>query len=159
MALNYEEEKAKLRVIVGNSSPTIEEDINVLVEMLQEDKPLNELYGFVEQKVAPEHRKSVKDNIDEAWKTIQDHRNRFKMEREQVTLYSVFTIVGEMFDEQTAKNVIQRLLPLTIKTKPTHSKRVDMLIALSQKLNLKNKYKLKQTVEEIAKFIDEKGVN
>lgn len=73
-------------------------------------------------------------------------------------MYSVSTIISEMFDEQTSKNVIQRLLPLTIKIKPTNSKRVDMLIGLSHKLNLRGKYKLKQSDEEIAKYIDEKGV-
>jgi hypothetical protein len=63
-----------------------------------------------------------------------------------------------MFDEHTAKNVIQRLLPMTTRVKPSNSKRVDMLINLAHKLNLRGKYKLKQTDEEIAKYIDEKGV-
>lgn len=126
--------------------------------MLRDDKPLNEIYSFIEQKVEPDHRDQVRANITEAWNTIQKHRNKHKMEREFVSLYSVYSIVGEMFDEQTAKKVIQRLLPLTNRIKPSNSKRVDMLINLSQKLNIRGKYKLKQSEEEIAKFIDEKGV-
>lgn len=49
--------------------------------MLHDEKPLNELYTFIDQKIEPGQRDNVRNAINETWSLIQKHRNKSKMER------------------------------------------------------------------------------
>lgn len=80
------------------------------------------------------------------------------MEKEYVNLHTVYNIVNSILGEPQAKEIVGQLLPHTTRLKPTHSKRVDMLIKVLRNMNFREKYNLAHTEEQIAQWIDEKGV-
>ena len=80
------------------------------------------------------------------------------MEKEYVNLHTVYNIVNSILGEPQAKEVVGQLLPHTTRLKPAHSKRVDMLIKVLKNMNFREKYNLAHTEEQIAQWIDEKGV-
>lgn len=62
------------------------------------------------------------------------------MEKEFVNLNAVYDVVNEILDEEKAKQVLSKLIPLTTRLKPCNPKRVDMLVKVLKGMNFRQKY-------------------